>query len=141
MPLPAHTARRHARAGLVLATAVAAGASGCAALPAEPDRAAPESVRGGLQRSTGIRLAEARPPAFSGNLPNVEATYFGGDERASLLVLVFDSPKATAQPLGRGFRIPPGTVLIRRRNVVVLYTRRAGEPDRAPAIGRAVGDA
>jgi hypothetical protein len=96
-----------------------------------------DDVAATLQSATGMSL-RASPPIGKPD-PQVAATLVGGDESESVTVLVFFNLKDALQPLGQLHRNRvAGVNIIRRANVVVLYTRRPGSPDHLGAIRKAI---
>jgi hypothetical protein len=71
------------------------------------------------------------------NLPNLTASYAGGNEFESVLVLVFNTQTANDQVTGT-MRAAVGATVVDYANVVVLYQRSPRAPNHAPAIQAAL---
>jgi hypothetical protein len=99
-----------------------------------------DNVKRQLERATGINLASV-PSPWVGNLSNIVVTYSGGNERESLLVIVFDSARSAERPLGRRPAADKDVVAIKRENVVVLYAGERGVGNERAQIARALGRA
>jgi hypothetical protein len=72
-----------------------------------------------FETNAGPRYRSIRKPPGSAALWNLQATYEGRVGSGRVLVLVFDTPKATMQVVGRSGPIEPG--LIVKDNIVALY--------------------
>jgi hypothetical protein len=117
-------------ASFALTTACADLSSGPAIVPSGAAAAA-------VEQAVGLRLRRSAP-ADSSALLNLSATYTSATHERSVVVLVFDSSLATSQATGT---LPaaslPGTIIVRYRNVLVLYSGRDAD-ERARAIGAAL---
>jgi hypothetical protein len=96
-----------------------------------------DDVADALRSATGMPLLPSSP--IGAPDPEVAATLVGGNRSESVTALVFFDLKEPEQPLGklRKDRVA-GVDVVRRANVVVLYTRRLGAPNRLAAIRRAI---
>jgi hypothetical protein len=96
-------------------------------------------VRQVLERRLRVPLTERPPLDVSPGMANVEAAYGGEAAGQVLLVLLFDSKDATVQ-VARGAAGSFGGSgrVLRRDNVVVLYTHRRGTADRSREISAAL---
>jgi hypothetical protein len=115
-------AARGAAATLVFAAALA----GCSSV--QGGKAVDgQRVRAAFHKQLGIRLQPAPPVVLSSALSDVLGIYSARTARERMFVVVFDSPVATRQILGaRGTGLLPGGEVMRRGNVVVLYTPTGG---------------
>jgi hypothetical protein len=122
------SARRYAAALAALCLAGCASTGSRSHVDLGPLRSAARSQLGaGLVRS-------APPPGIA--LPALRATYSVADHGEQLTVLDFFDEADTATVLGGG-RAPAGMTVLRRGNVVVLYSHVAGI-DHSAAIRRAL---
>jgi hypothetical protein len=109
--------------------------AGCAMLPEDERRIDSQVVERELERELGLQLRSSSPPPVSTTLANLETSYEGEGSRERVLVLVFDTPAATAQVTGEGgVRNVGSAQLIRKGNIVVLYNRPDGEGGRRGRI-------
>jgi hypothetical protein len=96
-------------------------------------------VRQVLERRLRVPLTERPPLDVSPGMANVEATYEGQAGGHVLLVVVFDSKDATVQVArGAGESFGGSGQVLRRDNVVVLYTHRRGTADRGREVAAAL---
>lgn len=99
----------------------------------------PQSVADEVQATSGLPLARNKNLDVA-NMANVLATYHGSDHRQTVLVVVFNSPKAPVQIVGRpesrSEQEAAGEVIV-ERNVAVLYRSSSGS-SRAEKIRRAL---
>jgi hypothetical protein len=114
-------------------------ASGCALLPANEARLNQHEVRDGVERALNVRLRPV-PTVFTFASVDVRRSYTGRSPAGSVLVLDFESAAATNQIAPRGVTAAGGARVLRRRNVVVLYTPASGA-DRSRAVARALAGA
>jgi hypothetical protein len=111
--------------------------AGCAGVSSQPDTVPSRSAAAAVEEAVGLRLrrsAQADDPA----LFNLSAAYTSATHDRSVLVLVFDSSVATTQATGTPPIVSlPGMVIVRYRNVLVLYSAPDARP-RARAIAAAL---
>lgn len=106
-----------------------------------PETLPPRSVADEVEGVTGVPLARVKS-TDAANMANVVATYQGSGRRQTVLVVVFDSPRATVQLVGRAggrFRGEVAGRVIVQRNVAVFY-RSASGSSRADEIRRALAE-
>jgi hypothetical protein len=134
------------RSALALASGLVLGAAstGCARCVAPlcseklPDAS---RIATSVGSAAGIPL-EANPPvATERTVTKVLSTWTGGADRSSLLLVVLKRPEDVQLFLGQSPEPPPGTTVIRRGSLVVLYSPSPVGPDRSVAIARALGAA
>lgn len=111
--------------------------AGCAGLSSQPSTVPSQSAADAVEQAVDLRLrrsADADDPA----LFNLSAAFTSVTRERSVLVLVFDSSVATSQATGTPPTVSlPGMVIVRYRNVLVLYSGRdAGQ--RARGISAAL---
>jgi len=125
---------------LLAFTAVAAlGFSGCSAVAGDGGRvlSAPEA-RTATTAGFGIPLS-LQGGRTEATVANVDAVYYGGTDVENVVVSVFDDRQGKNDLLGSSTAKPPaGTKVISVANVVVLYSRSEGTPDRSEDIRRAL---
>jgi hypothetical protein len=115
---------------LILAMSGCAGAEGASTLDGP-------RVRSALEQRLGLALTEASQIIDTATLADVNHVYSARTSNERILAVVFDSEAATDQILGaRGER--PAVDVVRRRNVVVLYTREPGTVSRLAALRSAI---
>jgi hypothetical protein len=109
----------------------------CADLSSRSAVVSSRAAAAAVEQAVGLRLRRS-VQADSPALLNLSAAYTSATRERSVLVLVFDSSVATSQATGTPpAGALPGTIIVRYRNVLVLYSGRdAGQ--RARAIGAAL---
>lgn len=85
-------------------------------------------MQASIERSLGLRLEEDLTPTSVANMHNVTAVYSARSANERIVAVVFDSADATVQFFGRPRpRFAPGRgVVLRRRNVVMVYHHQRG---------------
>ena len=91
------------------------------------------ALESALEKATGITLRPAPAVDTPPGIPSLASSRSGGSRRQSLLLLEFFDVGAVRQAVGDLRRLGR-TEVLRRRNVVVLYTRASGAPDRLSAV-------
>jgi hypothetical protein len=111
---------------------------GCADKPADSNSLPPRLVLPAIEDAVDLDLHPS-PEIDSPSLWNVEATYASPPASRSVVVLIFDSARATKQLTVRRFaELAPTAVLVRIANVIVLYSGEDVE-ERQSTIRAALG--
>lgn len=122
------------RAGSALVCACLALAS-CGTFSAER-RVDVGRLQSAVEARLGMHLQRVTPPAGQPGIAVLRATFSGGGERERVTVLEFFEPAGVAEALGTASRSET-TIVLRRHNVAILYTRTTG-PDHRADLERAL---
>lgn len=97
-------------------------------------------VRAAVEKELGTRFVAVPNVMETATLSNVLDIYSTGIASERILIVVFDTPAATGQIVGDRGRIQD-TEVIRRGNVVILYTPAVAAPPRTDDLRRALARA
>lgn len=122
-------------ATLVLTAAI----GGCSSVPGEPTVDG-RRVRSAIEQHLGVALKPVPKVVQTATLSNVVDIYSAWTSSERILVVVFDSPAATSQVVGKHARMP-GSDVLRRGNVAVVYTRTPRRGSRVSELRQAIADA
>ncbi len=122
----------------ILGTLLAIILSGCGQKPEVDARALTADLTGRLS----IPFDREPPPPGSPGLANLRATYSGAASGQRLTVLDFYAATSTQQVIGAGTAPARPQLVLRRRNLIVLYERTAATaPDRSAVVRAALAAA
>lgn len=114
--------------------AALAALSGCGSLDRRADTVDVAALNQVIEQRTGIDLEAVDPPDKQPGLPDLRATYSGSSPAATVTVLDFYEAGGDDAALGDASSAPPGRTMLRRANVVIFYTPRAGATDGSSAV-------
>lgn len=118
---------------------LAAVIGGCSSVP-EGGTADSPHVRSAIEERLGVALKPVPKVVQTATLSNVVDIYSARTTSERILVVIFDSPAATTQVVGEQARMP-GSDVLRRGNVAVVYTRTPRRESRVGELRQAIADA